>query len=77
MGTKRILLLAGTILAALLFASPSVHAGACTDAWNDSEAAEYCTATVNVVVAGTGTGNCRLGISCSVSGIQTPYRNPG
>ena len=67
MGTKRILLLAGTMLAASLFASPSVHAGVCTDAWNDSEAADHCTARVERVVAGTGTGSCVLTITCSIT----------
>ena len=61
------LLLATLLLAVTTFASSPAHAGACTDAWNESEAADYCTANVGRVVAGTGAGNCTLGISCSIT----------
>lgn len=55
------------LLATSMFASSTVHAGRCTDAWDDSEADDYCSATVGRILAGTGTGNCHLQISCSIT----------
>ena len=65
--TKTPLLLATLLFAASIFTGSTAHAGACTDAWDESEAADYCTANVGRVSAGTGTGNCTLGISCSIA----------
>ena len=77
MKTKASLAIASALLAASLFVGSTADAGTCRSHWNESEANDYCSASIGTVLAGTGVGNCVLTITCSISvsldGTSTLY----